>query len=76
MQETSLSSVNDHQWTVLWWPMTPISSHYCPVLRLLPKQLNLPLHFPFTHVTLLTDTVTAYVIGSQDYFQGDNSTWD
>lgn len=25
--------------------MTPISSHYCPVLWLLPKQLNLPLHF-------------------------------
>lgn len=45
VKETSSSSVNNHQWTVLWWPMTPISSHYCPVLRSLPKQLNLPLHF-------------------------------
>lgn len=26
-------------------PMTPVSSQYCPVLWLLPKQLNLPLHF-------------------------------
>lgn len=73
VKETSLSSINDHQWTVLWYPWHQLAATIAQSCD--SFQSNWTSLYTLTHVTLLTDTMTAYVTDSQHYLQGDNSTW-
>lgn len=65
VKETSLSSVNNHQWTVLWYLWHQLAATIAQSCD--SFQSNWTSLYTLTHVTLLTDTMTAYVTDSQHY---------